>query len=126
LLIGGKGRDTLLGGGTDGDLDLFVFSALSDSTVTKAGRDVISDYEDGVDKIDLIPIDAISGPGNNAFSFIGTNVAFTGNAGDLRVMQNASGAIIQGDVNGDKKADFAIDVLDPNHAIVWSSADFDL
>jgi Ca2+-binding RTX toxin-like protein len=129
LLLGGGGKDTLRGGdvtGADGDLDLFTFSALSDSTVAKAGRDLISDFEDGVDKINLIPIDAVSGPGNDAFSFIGTNVAFTGNAGDLRVMQNASGAVIQGDVNGDGKADFAIDVADPNHLIAWSGADFHL
>src|SRR4029078_728254 len=78
LLLGGGGKDTLRGGdvtGADGDLDLFTFSALSDSTVAKAGRDLISDFEDGVDKINLIPIDAVSGPGNDAFSFIGTKVA---------------------------------------------------
>ena len=116
MLSGGGGKDTLRGGdvtGADGDLDLFTYLALSDSTVAKAGRDLISDFEDGVDKINLIPIDAISGSGNDAFFFIGTNVAFSGKAGDLRVMQNASGAVIQGDVNGDGKADFAIDVATP-------------
>lgn len=39
------------------------------------------------------------------------------------MMENASGAVIQGDVNGDGKADFAIDVADQNHTINWSSAD---
>jgi len=129
LLIGGNGKDTLSNSGTggpDGDLDLFVYLALSDSTVAKAGRDLISDFEDGVDKIDLLNLDAISGGSNDTFSFIGTNVAFSGAAGELRVMQNASGAVVQGDVNGDGKADFAIDVQDPNHLITWSSADFAL
>jgi hypothetical protein len=41
-------------------------------------------------------------------------------------MQNASGAVVQGDVNGDGKADFAIDVEDPNHLITWGSTDFNL
>lgn len=61
---------------------------------------------------------------NDAFSFIGTNVKFSGAAGELRACWTAEGQIVEGDINGDKKADFAIEILDPTHAIVLSAADF--
>jgi hypothetical protein len=42
----------------------------------------------------------------------------------LRVLTTQSGWLIQGEVNGDKKPDFAIAVKDAGHVIVWSEADF--
>ena len=54
-----------------------------------AGRDQITDFDAGaaassVDKIDLSAIDAQTGPGNQAFTWIG-KAAFTHTKGELRV-----------------------------------------
>ena len=94
--------------------------ATADSGVTNATRDVITDVQDGVDKIDLFFIDANTTNGaatNDAFTFIGTNVAFGGTPGQLRAYWTGSGQIISGDVNGDNVADFAIGVTDPTHSL---------
>jgi len=59
-------------------------------------------------------------------TFIGTNTPFTGTPGQLRAFWSAIGQIIEGDVNGDKKADFSIETKDPTHAITLASTDFSL
>jgi len=41
-----------------------------------------------------------------------------------RAYWTATGQIIEGDVNGDAKADFSIEIKDPTHAITLTSADF--
>ena len=58
-LVGGAGNDTLIGGlgkdvmtGSAGK-NVFVFVSAKDSSVDKAGRDVITDFKSGQDKIDL-------------------------------------------------------------------------
>ena len=72
------------------------------------------------------PIDANTPtPGIQAFTFIGTNVKFTDHPGQLRAYWTATGQIIEGDVNGDGKADFSIALQDPLHQITLTSADFD-
>jgi serralysin len=125
-LIGGAGRD-ILDGGIDGFDDRFIFTAISDSTVAKAGRDQIVNFEDGIDLIDL---SRINPAGLTSFTYINGNsvttpfAAFTGTAGELRSVWTASCYVIEGDVNGDGKADFAIDIVDPTFAIVLTSADF--
>lgn len=111
-LYGGAGADQLWGG--DG-ADSFVFSALGDSSL--AARDVINDFTRGQDRIDLRSIDAKSASwGDQAFSFIGSG-AFTGVAGQL----NYVNGIVSGDVNGDKVADFQIQIL---NVATLSSTDF--
>ncbi len=108
-LFGGRGRDVLEGGS---GADAFVFVKMSDSTTLAAGRDILTDFSRAQsDKIDLRGIDARSGAGNQAFDFIGT-ARFTGDKGDLRVVKSGANLIVQGDVNGDKRADFAILVED--------------
>ncbi len=114
-LFGGDGDDFLIGGeGTDtmqGNLgaDSFVLTSLADSMVG-AGRDLISDFEQGSDLIDLRLIDAITGGSDNAFAFVGT-AAFSNVAGELRFFaQNATTMVVEGDVNGDGVADFQISV----------------
>ena len=58
------------------------------------------------DKIDLSGIDANTKmSGNQAFSYIG-NDKFSGKAGQLQYKNG----IVAGDVNGDKAADFQIDI----------------
>ena len=62
------------------------------------------------DDIDLSGIDAnAKAAGNQAFSFIGDK-AFSGKAGELQYKNG----IVAGDVNGDKAADFHIEIA--NHA----------
>ncbi|HEY8277671.1 MAG TPA: calcium-binding protein, partial [Methyloceanibacter sp.] len=126
FLIGGKGADRLDG---QEDADTFAFVSVKDSTPAKAGRDVILDFEDALDIINLDAIDANARNGvatNEEFQFLGVDVAFASGAGGLRVATKDFGWIIQGEVNGDKKADFAIKVLDASHTISWSGGDFDL
>src|SRR4051812_44429570 len=104
LLIGGNGKDALTGGA---GLDRFRFDRVSDSTVDVFGRDTITDFKRGIDKIDLSKIDADQNgtSGNQAFKFIGSK-AFTGHDGELRF----AGGVVYGDVNGDAVADFSIKV----------------
>ena len=103
-LWGGAGLDILIGGG---GVDTFVFAAIADSAVG-AGRDLISDFDQGIDKINVSGIDAITGGVDEAFSFIG-GADFSGAAGELRFFQTASGnTIVEADTNGDGVADFQI------------------
>ncbi|WP_201860615.1 M10 family metallopeptidase [Microvirga soli] len=100
-LHGGSGKDLLIGGsGTD----VFVFSSSSHSRMSSA--DIIKDFRRGSDHIDLRDIDANAKlAGNQAFTFIGKS-AFHGKAGELRFADGMAA----GDTNGDKIADFGINV----------------
>jgi hypothetical protein len=114
-----------LNGGSDGVLDYFAYIALSDSGTTLATRDVILDFEDNIDQIHIFHVDAnTTQAGLQHFDFLGTDELFGNVAGQLRARTVASGWIIEGDVNGDKKADFSISVLDSGHTINWDSGDF--
>jgi pectate lyase len=122
-LLGGAGKDTLIGGagndrlvgGLDNDVltggagnDTFVFSQLLDSKVG-SGRDVVTDFAKG-DVIDLSAIDAMTKlGGDQSFSFIGSG-KFTGAAGELHAIQSGGDTLIEGDINGDAKADFQIEL----------------
>jgi Ca2+-binding RTX toxin-like protein len=122
-LCGGAGRDILTGGD---DNDSFMFVSVADSGVKPAARDTIADFGNGIDVINIYHIDANTknGATDDAFHFIGTNQAFTGAAGELRAYWTNEGQIVEGDVNGDGRADFAIELLDPFHAVTLSAADF--
>jgi serralysin len=118
---GGSGKDKLYGG-QDKDLltggsaaDIFVYRKVEDSTVAGSGRDTITDFSSNQhDKIDLWSIDADEGHGRNqAFDFIGTN-AFSRQAGELRIVASGNGYYVQGDTDGNRKADFSIFVDDVN------------
>jgi len=68
-LVGGTGNDQLFGGA---GADTFVFTSIGDTPVGWGNRDLINDFEAGVDKIDLSAIDAVrGGPENQAFTFLG-------------------------------------------------------
>ncbi len=110
-LIGGSGRDLMTGGS---GADSFVFTSLSDS-VAGTARDVILDFEQGLDIIDLSAIDAITGGADDAFTWIGDG-AFSGSgrsgtAGELRFVQNGVSTIILADVDGDRVTDFSIKLM---------------
>jgi Ca2+-binding RTX toxin-like protein len=105
LLAGSEGKDILTGGV---GADTFDYNSLADSGLSGATRDVIADFTQGSDKIDLATIDANSvAAGNQAFSFIGAS-AFSGVAGQLRADSGATYVTVSADVNGDGTADFAI------------------
>lgn len=120
VLSGGVGAD-LLRGGAGGDL--FVFNE-GDLTVRRTGTDTIRDFHaDEGDRIVLTDIDADTHSADDqAFAFIGTQ-AFDGIAGELRYEQRGSYALVMGDVNGDGRADFAIQV---NGVVALDNADFTL
>jgi Ca2+-binding RTX toxin-like protein len=91
-IIGGAGTDTLSGGA---DNDTFVFTAFNQSGLG-AAADLITDFQAG-DVIDLSALDAITGGGNQAFDFIGSD-AFT-LAGQLRAVVVGGTTIIQANTN---------------------------
>lgn len=106
FLTGGMGNDTLAGGmGGDsltGGLgaDSFLFASIA-----AANGDVITDFNAGQgDLIDLRPIDAILGVGDQAFTFIGGSTFALGVTGQLRF----AGGFLQADLNGDTVSDFQI------------------
>jgi Ca2+-binding RTX toxin-like protein len=113
-LTGGLGKDTLTGG-VDADTDIFDFNLKGESK-KGALRDVITDFDGGVDEIDVSGIDARTGvAGNQKFLWIG-KAAFHEKKGELHYVKlNPAGTandktIVSGDINGDGKADFQIEL----------------
>ena len=116
FLVGGDGADTLVGGdgidylnGGAGN-DTFRFISIAQSTPT--ARDNIDAWNTG-DRIDLVGIDANTTlAGDQAFT---VGALANGQAGRLQLTPGAfSGTnyvLVEGDVNGDGVADFAILVL---------------
>lgn len=108
-LAGGAGADRLTGGSGG---DRFVLTAVGESGTAAAARDVITDFQDGVDRIDLSAIDAkLAVGGNQAFSFIGT-AAFTA-PGQVHFFQNAgiNRTFVEGSVDGDLAPEFRIELV---------------
>jgi Ca2+-binding RTX toxin-like protein len=117
-LLGGEGNDTLRGGaGRDileggGGRDRMLYTALADSGAAHASRDVVKGFTHGV-KIDLSALDAnTTRSGNQAFVW---SSAFTGVARQLVVTKTLDTAsidhyLVRADVNGDKRADFSIQI----------------
>jgi len=143
VLIGHGGRDVLYGGKAPADTgptltqgpapglvpgsgvqvdasrDVFRYTSTSDSGTTASTRDLIADFEQGRDLIDLAAIDARAGNKssvllNEAFNFIGTET-FDDVAGQLRYSHVSSfgrvvSTIVEGDTNGDGIANFQIEL----------------
>lgn len=103
-LNGGLGRDTMTGGA---GADVFEFLSPAESS-PGANRDVITDFEDGKDKIDLS--DLFEG----SLTFIGS-AAFSGSGPEVRAVVNGSGnTIVRIDVDGDGSEDARIELQNFN------------
>ncbi|WP_323771421.1 calcium-binding protein [Antarctobacter sp.] len=101
FLTGGAGRDVLSGGS---DADTFVFGALTDSVVG-ANRDVIVDFEKGIDIINLVNVV----PG--VLSFRGTAGFTASGTAELRLQETAGGStLIWVDADGNGTVDMEINV----------------
>lgn len=119
-LNGGLGADRLYGGagadsinaGADASRDIIVYKALNESTVAVSGRDTLSNFQSGVDRIDLSAIDAnLSRNGDQAFLFSATGPA----ANALWTETGDDGLLLlSGDVSGDLIADFQIALVGVN------------
>jgi Ca2+-binding RTX toxin-like protein len=107
ILHGGLGNDLLTGGS---GFDRFSFDSVAECGLGPT-RDVITDFlQSDNEKIDLTSIDAnASVAGDQAFTFIGEN-SFTGAVAELHF----SGGICRGDIDGDGRADFELQVLGPS------------
>ena len=118
-LIGGAGRDVLDGGA---GLDKFVFSTGTFGGKTAATADEIVDFNQADhDRIDLSAVDAVRATAaNDPFTFIST-AAFHGQAGELRFEQIDGNTYVQGDLDGNKIADFWIKL---DGALTLTKADF--
>ncbi|HFQ14917.1 MAG TPA: calcium-binding protein, partial [Rhodobacteraceae bacterium] len=113
ILKGGKGADTLIGGagrdGMRGGLgdDTFVYLKLSDTGPKRADFDLIKGFQTG-DLIDLSRLDALTGGGDDAFSYRGTG-RFTGAGGEIKVVEKGKKTFVVADIDGDKQIDFGIE-----------------
>jgi Ca2+-binding RTX toxin-like protein len=125
LLNGGAGRDVMTGGI---ESDVFQFTSFTDSAIGVT-RDVITDFARGSDKISLDLIDAnTSLSGNQDFFFIGSQSFIAGITGQVRAVaafrtDGTGVTIVSGDINGDRVADFEIQVSGTQPLSV---TDFDL
>jgi serralysin len=105
LLIGGAGKDLLTGGG---GADTFIFLKVSDSAGNQL--DTVTDFNlKQQDVIDLSAIDAKESTGaDDAFHFLATQNAAFHKAGDLHWFFKDKTTVIEGDTDGNHKADFSI------------------
>ncbi|MDZ7904554.1 MAG: M10 family metallopeptidase C-terminal domain-containing protein [Cypionkella sp.] len=121
-LIGGSGNDKIYGG-TSADkiwggsgYDDFIFN--DGHTGKSSSRDVVNDFEKGKDDLDVTDIDAnTKKSGDQDFAYGGT----TAKAYGVWYAKVGSSVIVYGDVTGDKKADFEIQLFGTTSL---SSSDF--
>ena len=91
-------------------VDDFDFNLVREMGKTVLTRDLITDFVVRVDDIDLSTMDASTRKGGNqAFKFIGTQ-KFHKQAGELHTVKTGGNTIVEGDTNGDGKADFQIEL----------------
>jgi Ca2+-binding RTX toxin-like protein len=105
---GASGNDTLIGRlGTDRMTDglgndIYRYFSVTESNPGVGIRDILTDFTQVSDDIDLSPIDSnLSIPGNQAFDFIGVAAFNGGGNGQVRYFQSGGNTIIQVDRQGD-------------------------
>ena len=108
VIRGGGGKDVLTGGS---GADRFIFEGAADAGVY-AGRDVITDFAIGQDKIDLKAIDGNTATaGWQSLGFVAAqNSSIVNNSVTWFHDVANNRTIVQGDVNGDGIADFQIEL----------------
>lgn len=123
-ITGGRGKDTLTG---DLNADTFDFNLRGETQKGAINRDVITDFSGvagGVGELDLIDLSTIDArvgiAGNQTFKFIGAQ-KFHDKKGELHVLNKGGFFLVEGDVNGDGRADFQIEV---HSAVALVNADF--
>jgi Ca2+-binding RTX toxin-like protein len=95
-LVGGLGGDTLTGGLGN---DVFKYTSVTESTASETNRDTITDFQLGLDRLDLGAIDANSLIAlDQAFSFLGNSATFT-NAGQLRYQVSGDNLLLFGNID---------------------------
>ena len=131
-LYGNDGDDTLIGGSANDQLfggagaDVFVFTAASDSPPGYGQRDLIWDFQAGIDKIDLSAIDARKGESNNqSFKFMGEGT-FDSDAAQPGLVKfhydsAANRTLVEGTVDSSAGIDFQISLIGQH---VLTAADF--
>lgn len=107
IITGGLGADILWGGAGSDTLD---FNAIGETANSATGRDLIMDFQQGLDRIDLSTIDASSVLGNNnAFLFRGQTASFgTARDGEVRYVHENGMTLIFGDTDSDIAPEFQI------------------
>lgn len=114
-IAGGRGRDMLYG---DEGADVFLFASATDSGLTRATRDVISDFSTSDGDQIWLNMDSNTRAGSvaneaNEFVFVGNNVAFTRSTyegefyAEVRTLTQAGLTLLEVDTNGDGRADFS-------------------
>ncbi|WP_270937182.1 calcium-binding protein, partial [Falsiroseomonas oryzae] len=103
-VIGGYGRDVLFGG--EG-ADVFRYLAAADST--RAARDLIRDFEVGVDALDFSAL--LPAGGGALFLQARPGAAFSGSAGEIRVVAPGDAVTrVMVDLDGDRVDDLVVDL----------------
>lgn len=109
VLYGNAGADTMTGGATN-QRDRFVYFTAADTGAGLGNRDVITDFQPGVDRIEISRVDAVIGQDfTQDFRFISKD-AFSGLAGELRCSWDGSATVIQADRDGDGSSDWEIEL----------------
>jgi Ca2+-binding RTX toxin-like protein len=99
---GGDGKDTFTGGA---GRDTYYYTSAQNSPAT-SGRDVITDFVHGQDKISLAYLDANpTQPGDQAFHWLGHSALGT-TPGDLSWFTSGTNTIVQGSTDTDTAAEF--------------------
>jgi Ca2+-binding RTX toxin-like protein len=95
-LVGGLGSDTLTGGLGN---DIFRYTSAAESAAGVANRDTITDFQLGLDKLDLSAIDANPFLSmDQAFRFLGSSATFT-TSGQLRYQVSGANLFLYGNID---------------------------
>jgi Ca2+-binding RTX toxin-like protein len=121
VLTGGLGADSLTGGAGN---DRFDFNDVAESGLNAATRDVVIDFADGFDRIDVRTIDAkANANGNNAFVFNATG-SFSGAEGEIIAVDDGANTILEFDTdNTVAGAEMTILLQNFDHTLI-GAADF--
>lgn len=103
VLVGGAGADVLIGGA---GRDVFSWFALTDSLPT--GRDLVADFGQGADRMDLRRIDAGDAPGDQAFAFVAGGAFTGGGQGSVRFEFSGGETLVQVDAGNGGAAEMVI------------------